>query len=199
MTYPLPSAPLSSAPIQADAMTRLGELITTHIQDKRYPGAQIALAHNGKLVWEQSFGHARVGQGHDVDTKAVVADNHSLWLLYSNTKIIMATLLWKLHEQGKLRFTDRVADHLPEFAKMAKMRSHCFKSLRTKVVFQTVMCPALLGKTTKKCVKPSATSVCSGSLVHASAITDSAHIGCWRCWWRPSQAKISETSSALKC
>ena len=120
MTYPLPTAPLSSAPIQADAMARLGELINTHIQDKRYPGAQIALAHNGRLVWEQSFGHARVGQGHDADTQAVAADNHSLWLLYSNTKIIMATLLWKLHEQGKLRFTDRVADYLPEFAKNGK-------------------------------------------------------------------------------
>jgi CubicO group peptidase (beta-lactamase class C family) len=101
-------------------MARLGELINTHIQDKRYPGAQIALAYQGSLVWEQSFGHARVGQGHEADTKAVTADNQSLWLLYSNTKVIMATLLWKLHEQGKLRFTDRVADYLPEFAKNGK-------------------------------------------------------------------------------
>jgi len=94
--------------------------INTHIQDKRYPGAQIALAYKGSLVWEQSFGQARVGQGHEADTKAVAADNQSLWLLYSNTKVIMATLLWKLHEQGKLRFTDRVVDYLPEFAKNGK-------------------------------------------------------------------------------
>ena len=120
MTYPLTAAPIANAPIQADAMARLGELITTHIQDKRYPGAQIALAYKGSLVWEQSFGQARVGQGHEADTKAVAADNQSLWLLYSNTKVIMATLLWKLHEQGKLRFTDRVVDYLPEFAKNGK-------------------------------------------------------------------------------
>ena len=120
MTYPLPAAPLTNAPIQADAMARLGELINSHIQDNRYPGAQIALAYEGSLVWEQSFGQARVGQGHEADTKAVTADNQSLWLLYSNTKVIMATLLWKLHEQGKLRFTDRVADYLPEFAKNGK-------------------------------------------------------------------------------
>ena len=120
MTYPLPSAPISHAPIQADAMSRLGELIHTHIHDKRYPGAQIALAYQGSLVWEQSFGLARIGQGHDADTHAVSADNQSVWLLYSNTKIIMATLLWKLHEQGKLRFTDRVTDYLPEFAKNGK-------------------------------------------------------------------------------
>ena len=120
MTYPLPSAPISHAPIQADAMSRLGELINTHIQDKRYPGAQIALAYKGSLVWEQSFGQARVGQGHEADTKAVAVDNQSLWLLYSNTKVIMATLLWKLHEQVKLRVTDRVVDYLPEFAKNGK-------------------------------------------------------------------------------
>jgi CubicO group peptidase (beta-lactamase class C family) len=120
MTYPLTAAPITNAPIQADAMARFGELITTHIQDKRYPGAQIALAYKGSLVWEQSFGQSRLGQGHEADTKAVTADNQSLWLLYSNTKIIMATLLWKLHEQGKLRFTDRVADYLPEFAKNGK-------------------------------------------------------------------------------
>lgn len=120
MTYPLPFAPLSNAPVQSDVMARLAEVINSHIQDKRYPGAQIALAYKGSLVWEQSFGQARMGQGHQADTKAVNADNQSLWLLYSNTKIIMATLLWKLHEQGKLRFTDRVADFLPEFAKNGK-------------------------------------------------------------------------------
>ncbi|MBU6225224.1 MAG: beta-lactamase family protein [Burkholderiales bacterium] len=120
MNYPLPLASLSSAPIEPDAMQRLGEIISTHIQDKRYPGAQIALAHKGSLVWEQSFGQARVGHGHEADTKAMAADKASLWLLYSNTKIIMATLLWRLHEQGKLRFTDRVTQYLPEFGKNGK-------------------------------------------------------------------------------
>ena len=120
MNYPLPSAPLSHAPIQSVAMEKLSELIQSHIQDKRYPGAQIALAYQGQLVWEESFGHARLGQGHEADTAQIPADNQSLWLLYSNTKIIMATLLWRLHEQGKLRFTDRVVDHIPEFSKNGK-------------------------------------------------------------------------------
>ena len=120
MTYPLPTASLSDAPIRSDALARLGDLIHSHIQDKRYPGAQIALAYKGKLLWEQSFGHSRLGHGHAADTQGVGANNRSLWLLYSNTKIIVATLLWKLHEQGKLRFTDRVADYLPEFASHGK-------------------------------------------------------------------------------
>ena len=120
MHYPLPSAPLSHAPIQSNALERLSALIHSHIKDKRYPGAQIALAYRGQLVWEESFGQARLGSGHEADDKTMAADNQSLWLLYSNTKIIVATLLWRLHEQGKLRFTDRVADHLPEFAKNGK-------------------------------------------------------------------------------
>jgi hypothetical protein len=41
-------------------------------------------------------------------------------LLYSNTKVLMAATLWKLYEQGRLQFTDRVADHLPGFAAKGK-------------------------------------------------------------------------------
>ena len=43
------------------------------------------------------------------------AREDSLWLLYSNTKVITACAVWILAEQGALRFTDRVADHVPGF------------------------------------------------------------------------------------
>jgi CubicO group peptidase (beta-lactamase class C family) len=43
------------------------------------------------------------------------ARDDSLWLLYSNTKVITASAIWVLAEQGALRFTDRVAEHVPGF------------------------------------------------------------------------------------
>ena len=43
------------------------------------------------------------------------AREDSLWLLYSNTKVITASAIWVLAEQGALRFTDRVAEHVPGF------------------------------------------------------------------------------------
>src|SRR6185295_10820514 len=43
------------------------------------------------------------------------ARDETLWLLYSNTKVITACAVWILVERGALAFTDRVADHVPGF------------------------------------------------------------------------------------
>src|SRR5260221_3032759 len=48
------------------------------------------------------------------------AKSDSLFLLYSNTKVVTATALWVLAERGAFAFTDRVADHLPDFARHGK-------------------------------------------------------------------------------
>ena len=89
-------------------LARLVGTIETHIERGRYPGAQIALARRGELVLERTFGKAR-------SRPSVDADGNTLWLLFSNTKVIVATAVWKLVEQGLLRFADPVARHLPGF------------------------------------------------------------------------------------
>jgi CubicO group peptidase (beta-lactamase class C family) len=127
MTFPLPSVSLEHAPIRADALQSLMDLIEQQIADKRYPGCQLALGYQGQLVFSRSFGQARIGQGHPADTQAMPASNDTLWLLYSNTKVITAAALWKLHEQGRLRFTDAVADYLPEFARHGKDKITLFQ------------------------------------------------------------------------
>ncbi len=43
------------------------------------------------------------------------ASDDTLWLLYSNTKVLTACAVWLLVERGALAFTDRVAEHLPGF------------------------------------------------------------------------------------
>ena len=120
MAYPLTASSLDKTPLRPEPLAALSALIESHIKEQRYPGCQIALAHDGKLVLDKSFGMARIGQGHAADTVALPARSDSLWLLYSNTKVIVATALWKLHEQGHLRFTDKVTDHLPEFGRHSK-------------------------------------------------------------------------------
>jgi CubicO group peptidase (beta-lactamase class C family) len=120
MAYPLPTAALDAAPIRPGALEPLFTLIEQQIAEGRYPGCQVALANQGRLVLSRSFGQARIGQGHPADAQAMPAQDDTLWLLYSNTKVITATALWKLHEQGRLRFTDAVSDYLPEFARHDK-------------------------------------------------------------------------------
>jgi CubicO group peptidase (beta-lactamase class C family) len=109
MAFPLTTATPSSLGFDVRALERLPELITRHLAEGRYPGAQIAVARDGKLALVRSFGDARL------DPARVPAREDSLWLLYSNTKVVTACAVWILAEQGALRFTDRVADHVPGF------------------------------------------------------------------------------------
>ena len=114
MPFPLPTADPTSLGLRTDQLDRLVALIEKQIADGHYPGAQIALARNGKLAMVRSFGDATT----QPDRRR--AKDDTLWLLYSNTKVILATTMWALAEQGAFRFVDRVADHVPEFKKNGK-------------------------------------------------------------------------------
>jgi CubicO group peptidase (beta-lactamase class C family) len=111
MTQRFPLELSSPAMLQLDAaaLTRLDELINRHIAEGRYPGAQVALARHGKLALVKTYGDARL------EPQRQPARDDTLWLLYSNTKVITACGVWLLAERGALRFTDRVAEHLPGF------------------------------------------------------------------------------------
>lgn len=109
MSFPLSIATPSSLGLDVPSLDRLQELITRHLAEGRYPGAQIAVARDGKLALFRTFGDARL------EPTRVPARDDSLWLLYSNTKVITAAAIWVLAEQGALRFTDRVAEHVPGF------------------------------------------------------------------------------------
>ena len=113
-SFPLPQADLDSLGFRKNQIDRLIELIERHIAAGRYPGCQIALARHGKLALFRSFGDAVTEPA-----KRPAADD-SLWLLYSNTKVVTAVALWVLAERGLFGFSDRIADHVPEFARHAK-------------------------------------------------------------------------------
>ncbi|RAI59523.1 serine hydrolase domain-containing protein [Roseicella frigidaeris] len=94
-------------------LQRLCALIERHIAEGHHPGAQVALARHGRLALFRSFGRARVAPDRP-------ADDRSLFLMYSNTKVVTAAAVWLLAEEGLLRFTDTVAQHLPGFAAHGK-------------------------------------------------------------------------------
>ena len=79
--FPLSTAKPSALGLDDRALDRLQELITRHIADGRYPGAQLAIARRGQLALFASFGDART------QPRAAAKDD-TLWLLYSNTKVI---------------------------------------------------------------------------------------------------------------
>ena len=68
------------------------------------------MARRGQLALFRTFGDARLEPA-----RAAPAREDTLWLMYSNTKVITACAVWILAERGALRYTDRVADHVPGF------------------------------------------------------------------------------------
>ena len=111
--FPLEPASAESLGFHPPALDRLRALITAHIAEGRYPGAQIALARHGRLALFESFGESSI-------EKHTAAADRTLWLLFSNTKVITAAGIWALVEDGAITFSDRVADHIPDFARHGK-------------------------------------------------------------------------------
>ena len=112
--FPLPQANPGELNFLPKPLHQLDRLIRQHIDEGRYPGCQIALARHGKLALCRTYGDARV------EPNRVAADDDTLWLLFSNTKVLTMAAVWSLAEDGLLSFHDRVADWLPEFAAHGK-------------------------------------------------------------------------------
>jgi len=109
MTFPIALSTPEALGLSPAPLDRLQKTIERHIGEGRYPGAQIAVARHGKLALFRTFGAARI------DPQPVPARDDTLWLMYSNTKVITTSALWILVERGALRFTDTVASHVPGF------------------------------------------------------------------------------------
>ncbi|HEY1300772.1 MAG TPA: serine hydrolase domain-containing protein, partial [Stellaceae bacterium] len=107
--YPLPSADPASLGFAAGPLQHLDRLIRRHIEEGRYPGAQIALARRGQLALFRSYGNAKT------DPAGEPVTGNTLFLLFSQTKVLTSAAVWTLVEEGRLSFMDKVADHLPEF------------------------------------------------------------------------------------
>jgi CubicO group peptidase (beta-lactamase class C family) len=108
-----PTGTLQAAGLDPAPIGRMDALIEQQIADGHYPGAQYAIARHGRLLATRTFGkaHLRADGAATPDT---------LWLMFSNTKVVTAVALWTLFEEGAFRFTDRMADHVPEFARHGK-------------------------------------------------------------------------------
>ncbi len=112
--FPLPMASPAELGLADRPLAALDRLIHEHIADGRYPGAQIAIARHGRLALYRCYGDAAVSP------TPRAADAETLFLLFSNTKMLTMSALWTLIEAGRLSIMDRVADHLPAFAARGK-------------------------------------------------------------------------------
>lgn len=132
MPFILETTDLSAAGFRIEQIERMSKLIEAHIAEGRYPGAQVALARHGKLAFTRNFGLARIAP-------AMPARDDIVWRLYSNTKVITAAAIWALVEEGTLSFNDRVAEHVPEFARFGKGDITIFQVLTHQAGFPNAL------------------------------------------------------------
>ncbi len=72
------------------------------------PGAAIGVLKDGEIVHMRGYGIADIESGHKVD-------EYTIFKIASNTKAFTATGLAILADEGKLDWSDKVNQHLPEF------------------------------------------------------------------------------------
>lgn len=115
--------------LDPDRIEQLYRVVESHIYENRYPGAQVALARHGKLAAFRTFGKARL------EPNSEDATDTTLWLIYSQTKVIIAAAVWILVDRGAVSFADRVADHIPEFSRAGKGEITLFQLLSHQAGF----------------------------------------------------------------
>lgn len=84
------------------------------VDDGTLPGAQVAVARNGRLAGFRTFGIARIGGAEQPAT------DETLYAIFSSTKAVVAAAVWTLFEDGLLRLDERVAEIIPEFGTNGK-------------------------------------------------------------------------------
>lgn len=86
-----------------------------------HPALQLCLRRDGEIVIDRAIGHARGnGPADGGDTPKVPATTETPFCIYSSSKAVTAMVVHVLAERGALSIEDRVADHIPEYARHGK-------------------------------------------------------------------------------
>ncbi len=87
---------------------KLDAMIVQGIKDWKVPGLAAIVVKDGKVVFQKTYGVK------NVQTKEPVNEN-TLFAMASTTKAIVALSLGMLVDEGKLKWDDKVVEHLPYF------------------------------------------------------------------------------------
>lgn len=92
---------------KADASTAaIDEYIARQLKEHQIPGAAIAIIKEGKLIYESYRGEASVISHEKVDQQTI-------FRLYSMSKLMTATAIFRLYQEGKIELDDELSKWLP--------------------------------------------------------------------------------------
>lgn len=87
----------------------LDDVVARVQREFEVPGVAIAIVQDGEVLLTRGYGVRELGKPERVDA-------HTLFAIASNTKAFTSALLAQLVDEGKVKWEDRVIDHLPWFA-----------------------------------------------------------------------------------
>jgi CubicO group peptidase (beta-lactamase class C family) len=108
---PLPSVAPESAGFSAEGLARIDRFFAREIEANRVPGAVVAIARDGKLVYYKAHGFLDKAAATPMPLDAV-------FQLASMTKIMVSVGGLTLNEEGRLPLKSQLAEYFPVFAKM---------------------------------------------------------------------------------
>jgi CubicO group peptidase (beta-lactamase class C family) len=92
--------------MEKDLETLLDPIFTGEMVKLHVPGAAIAIVRDGKIIFTKGYGVA------DVETKAAVIPDITIFRIGSITKVFTATAVMQLADKGKIRLDDDVNKYL---------------------------------------------------------------------------------------
>ena len=108
---PLPRAKPETVGMSSARLARIGTALRADIDKGRMPGAVVAIARKGKLVYFEAFGYLDKDAGTKMTTDAIFS-------IASMTKPMTGVAALMLYEDGSLLIKDPVASYLPQIGKM---------------------------------------------------------------------------------
>ena len=108
---PLPVAEPEAVGMSSQRLERIGQTLRADIDKGRMPGAVVAIARKGKLLYYQAFGFLDKAAGIPMRKDAIFS-------IASMTKPMTSVATMLLVEEGRLFITDPVGAYLPALGKM---------------------------------------------------------------------------------
>jgi len=107
----LPSVDPGEVGISADRLQRIAVALKRDIEDGKLPGAVVAVARNGRVVYFEAFGFLDKEAG-------IPMPKDAIFRIYSMTKPLTTVAAMILVEQGRLQLTDPVSKFFPALSNL---------------------------------------------------------------------------------
>jgi len=111
--------------VKEQKLAKIDSIVAESIRNKVFPGCQIFVAVDGKILYNKSFGKPMYA-----DTVSVANDN--LYDIASVTKVAASTIaLMHLESQGRVDMNKRLKDYLPELMQGSNLGDIVLKDMMT--------------------------------------------------------------------